>query len=149
MSEVKYQIGQALEDGYIYAGEMLNHETGEVYGLAVAPKDEPKEMTWHEAIKLPIQTAKEGNLISANLGHLFSSEWYWSSTECITNVSWIKRFDDGAQGGNSKNNAYLVRCVRRLNLSSFDSLPAKKDSQVLKELKKQTALLENIAGFLK
>ncbi len=72
---MKYKIGQVLEDGYIYAGEMINHETGEVYVLAVAPKDEPGTMSWHEAIKLPIPTSKEGNLISANLGHLFAGEW--------------------------------------------------------------------------
>ena len=146
---MKYQIGQVLEDGYIYAGEMRNHETGEVYGLAVAPKDEPKEITWHEAIKLPIQNSKEGNLISANLGHLFENEWYWSSTEYSTNYSWVQRFNDGNQSNGYKYYNYRVRCVRKLNLSSFDSLPAKKDSQVLKELKKQTALLEKIAGVLK
>ena len=146
---MKYQIGQVLEDGYIYAGEMRNHETGEVYGLAIAPKDEPKEIIWRKAIKLPIQTVKEGNLISANLGHLFENEWYWSSTECNTNNSWVQRFNDGYQDTNTKSDGYRVRCVRRLNLSSFDSLPAKKDSQVLKELKKQTALLEKIAGVSK
>lgn len=146
---MKYQIGQVLEDGYIYAGEMRNHETGEVYGLAIAPKDKPKEITWNEAIKLPIQNSKEGNLISANLGHLFGDEWYWSSTEYASGYSWVQRFNDGSQSGGSKSNGYRVRCVRRLNLSSFDSLPAKNDSQVLKELKKQTALLEKIAGVLK
>lgn len=146
---MKYQIGQTLEDGYIYAGEMRNNETGEVYGLAIAPKDEPEEMSWNEAIKLPIQTSKEGNLISANLGHLFGGGWYWSSTEYNNNYSWIQRFNDGYQVTTNKYYVYRVRCVRRLNLSSFDSLPAKKDSQVLKELKKQTALLEKIAGVLK
>lgn len=147
---MKYQIGQVLEGGYIYAGEMRNHETGEVYGLAIAPNDEPKEITWYEAIKLPIQTSKEGNLISANLGHLFGDEWYWSSTEYTTNNSWLQRFSDGYQNyGYGKYTYSRVRCVRRLNLSSFDSLPEKKDSRVLKELRKQTALLEKIAGVLK
>ena len=146
---MKYQIGQVLEDGYIYAGEIRNHETGEVYGLAVSPNDEPVKMSWDEANKLPIQTLKEGNLISANLGHLFGDEWYWSSTEYNNSGSWIQRFNDGTQTYGNKNTNYRVRCVRRLNLSSFDSLPAKKDSQVLKELKKQTALLEKIAGVLK
>lgn len=146
---MKYQIGQVLEDGYIYAGEMLNHETGEVYGLAVAPKDEPREMSWNEAIKLPIPTSKEGNLISANLGHLFEDEWYWSSTECSNYYSWVQRFNDGYQSYYGKYTYCRVRCVRRLPLSSFDSLPIKKDSQVLKELKKQTALLEKIAGVFK
>lgn len=141
-----YQIGQTLEDGYIYAGEMRNHETGEIYGLAVAPKDEPGGINWYEAIKLPIQTSKEGNLISANLGHLFGNDFYWSSSEAISHNSWIQRFNNGYQLYSGKSTRYLVRCVRRLNLSSFDSLPVKKDSRVLKELQKQTALLEKIAG---
>lgn len=143
---MKYQIGQVLEDGYIYAGEMINHETGEAYGLAVAPKDEPGTMRWNEAIKLPIQTSKEGNLISANLGHLFGDEWYWSSTEYNNAYSWVQRFNDGYQNYYGKYGLYRVRCVRRLKLTN--DVPTK-DSKVLQELKKQTALLEKIAGVLK
>lgn len=144
---MKYEIGQALEDGYIYAGELRNHETGEVYGLAMAPSDEPKMMTWDEARMFSIPTLKEGNLISANLGHLFANDWYWSSTEYNANYSWVQRFSDGYQTDGNKNGNSLVRCVRRLPLKPFDA--SKKQSEVLKELKKQTALLEKIAGALK
>lgn len=144
------KIGQVLEDGYIFAGVIYDHENDKEYGLAVAPKDEVEEMIWRDAVKLSIPTIKECNLISANLGHLFdNSNWYWSSTEYNNVYSWIQRFNDGYQTYYIKTNNYRVRCVRRLPLSSFDSLPAKKDSQVLKELKKQTALLEKIAGVLK
>lgn len=143
------EIGTVLEDGYIFAGVIYDHENDKEYGLAVAPKDEVEEMKWYDAVKLSIPTIKECNLISANLGHLFDNEWYWSSTEYTTTFSWVQRFNDGYQLSLTKYVNYRVRCVRRLNLSSFDSLPAKKDSQVLKELKKQTALLEKIAGVLK
>lgn len=145
---MKYDIGQISEDGYIYAGELRNHETGEVYGLAVAPSDEPKMMTWDEARMFSIPTLKEGNLISANLGHLFHKDkWYWSPTEYVNTYSWVQRFNDGYQSNVGRNGNYLVRCVRRLPLKPFDA--SKKQSEVLKELKKQTELLQKIAGVLK
>jgi hypothetical protein len=38
---------------------------------------------------------------------------YWSSTETDDITAWYMRFSDGLQDNLSKNNGYLVRCVRR------------------------------------
>lgn len=42
-----------------------------------------------------------------------SGSYYWSSTEYNGLIAWVQRFSDGLQYYYGKNNAYLVRCVRR------------------------------------
>lgn len=37
---------------------------------------------------------------------------YWGSTEGNVSAAVFQRFSDGFRGGASKNNNYLVRCVR-------------------------------------
>lgn len=111
LNNPEYVPGQVLADGSIYVGFI------DGYHLSIEPKDEPNEMTWHEATKLKgCPTVRELKLISANyqtLSSMLRSGVYWSSTEYGNNYAWYERFSDGYQSYNGKNTTYLVRCVRR------------------------------------
>ena len=132
--------GDVLDDGSIYIGILNDGKT--LYHLSLEPKCEPKEMTWHEAIKLEgCPTLREMKMISANafaLGLINDTGWYWSSTESSNGYAWLERFSDGNQFNGIKNNTYLVRCVRRSIIQSFDHSAIR-----IAELEKELAGLKN------
>jgi TolB-like protein len=51
------------------------------------------------------------NLKARDLGE-FSNNWYWSSSESMSNSTWNQSFSDGNQYSNYKGSTYSVRAVR-------------------------------------
>ena len=112
-------------EGMIYVGTLLN-EKNEPYGLLVE-KEDRGEMDWDDAIKTgALPTIEELNLMRANHKLLNMIKCYWSSTEYKLVYSWVQGFTDGYQNTYHKCSSYMVRCVRRLALQSFDSLKGEK-----------------------
>lgn len=91
------------------------------FKFEVKDKDEPKEMTWNEAMakfkdnkegwRLP--TIEELNLMYHEKDNLkMKSHVYWSSSEIHYYFARIQYFYDGFQGWNYKGSNSRVRCVR-------------------------------------
>ncbi|HEU4839516.1 MAG TPA: hypothetical protein VFS88_08920 [Micavibrio sp.] len=86
-----------------------------VYPAVWACRNKAPPGTWY------LPTKSELGLIWANRtdidlsakGLNIAGAWYWSSTEVDSSYSWIKRFNNGYQGGGYKSDSLLIRCVRR------------------------------------
>lgn len=115
LQKPEFLPGDKLPDGTLYVG-VISDGTN-TYHISIEPQNEPKEMSWYEAVKLQgCQTLQEMKLISANtkvLGLDKATEIYWSSTEFNNNLAYFERFSDGYQGFNLKSNGYSVRRIRR------------------------------------
>ena len=101
------------------------HETKITREIIIAARDQPEQLNWFDAMerfgpdgtdrdwRLP--TRSELSFIHENKEEIggFEASYYWSSTEYTSIYAWYQRFSDGYQNGNSKYDAYAVRCVRR------------------------------------
>ena len=65
-----------------------------------------------ELNKMYLNRATITTTASANGGSNFSTYFYWSSTEYVTNTAWGQYFNVGNQDYNSKDYSYNVRAVR-------------------------------------
>ena len=114
----KPEIG-SLYKGGIYIGECNGKE------VIMCLKDEPKKMTWYEAMKIegrrPLSVLewemyKENREIIDKAIKKYGGEplegWYWSSSETSNNFAWDVRPSDGSMSyGSSKGTSNRVRCV--------------------------------------
>jgi hypothetical protein len=117
--------GTKLKNNLIYVGVMLDEKGGH-YHLLAKDKDEEGLFTWHEANKdrglFVYPTSKELNLMRTISEALGMAEWYWASTEYNSTDAWIQRFSDGYQNYVFKYNIYRLRCVRRVDSLTLQSL---------------------------
>ena len=107
--------GTVLKDGYIFVSDVIDPKTQKVYGLAVAPKNESKMMSWRKANKLTLPNRMEMLVMYEHKDKIPRlTTLYWSSTESSNGTAWIQRFSDGYQGSYFKTNTLFVRCIRRI-----------------------------------
>ncbi len=95
----------------------------------VGMKDEPKEMTWNEAMKWTKENNKHiptideltvaylhkdeiNTALEANGGEPFVNDYYWSSSEYSSYGSWYLYMGSGARDYYYKTNHYSVRCFQ-------------------------------------
>lgn len=68
--------------------------------IVLGLRDEPKQMNWHDAVKIGIPTKNEWMAIAENLedvnkalikagGEPLKEDWYWSSSESSNGYAWI------------------------------------------------------------
>lgn len=127
MEQQKAGGTQTLEIGD-YAPE-LGVFAGYLHGkqVWVGMNDEPKQMTWNEAMEWTKENNKHIPLIDeltlaylhkdeinaaleANGGEpLKEDDWYWSSSEYSSNISWKLTLNTGYRGGYYKDSIYYVR----------------------------------------
>ena len=92
------------------AAKVCNEYTTTVNGIIYSDwflpsKDELNQMYEHKAT---INTTA-----AANSGSNFANNYYWSSTESVSNIAWLQDFFyDGSQFNVSKSTASAVRAVR-------------------------------------
>lgn len=113
-SNNSYKIGQILEDGFIYAGQMITPEKS--WHIALAPEDYYVSLIWNDANRsIDLPTKDEWSLISINK-NVFGFKkhhYYWTSTESCTTTAWGFFFDNGHISTTNKIASNYVRCVRR------------------------------------
>lgn len=68
----------------------------------------------HSDFYLPAQ--RELSLAWATISHVFSENWYWSSTQYSAYDAWTQTFGVGTQSSAGKGSYYRVRAFRRLDL---------------------------------
>lgn len=67
--------------------------------IVLGLRDEPKQMNWHDAVKIGIPTKNEWMAIAENLedvnkalikagGEPLKEDWYWSSSEYSSYIAW-------------------------------------------------------------
>ena len=94
-----------------------------ILNFEVKDKDDPKQMTWHDAMKKydgkgkgkwRLPTKDELNLLylKKDIVGGFANYFYWSGSEYSANLAWVQFFNDGSQGSDGKNYTFYVRCVR-------------------------------------
>ena len=117
------EIGDIQEGGYIF---QINEDgTG-----LVADLQDLGQMTWDEALVAAASSTSQGyddwylpskdelelmySTIGQGGGNIggFADDYYWSSSEYISNYAWSVHFGYGATGSTSKNYAYRVRVIR-------------------------------------
>jgi hypothetical protein len=132
--------GTKLKNNLIYVGVMLDEKGGH-YHLLAKDKDEEGLFTWHEANKdrglFVCPTSKELSLMRTISEVLGMTEWYWASTEYNNVDAWFQRFSDGFQLYNVKFFYYRLRCVRRVDALTLQSLldgETKEESQDAREI---------------
>ena len=85
--------------------------------------EEPKEMTWNDAMEL-YKDNPEGwrlptrvELLQAYVDGVggFASLYYWSSSEHVAGNAWVQVFLNGDQFDYSKFDSYRVRAVREIS----------------------------------
>ena len=68
--------------------------------IVLGLRDEPKQMNWHDAVKIGIPTKNEWMAIAENLedvnkalikagGEPLKEDWYWSSSEYSSGYAWL------------------------------------------------------------
>lgn len=68
--------------------------------IVLGLRDEPKQMNWHDAVKIGIPTKNEWMAIAENLedvnkalikagGEPLKEDWYWSSSEYSNGYAWL------------------------------------------------------------
>jgi hypothetical protein len=117
--------GTKLKKNLIYVGAMLDGKGGH-YHLLAKDKDEEGLFTWYEANKdrgeFVCPTSKELNLMRTISEVLRMAEWYWASTEYNGTSAWVQRFSYGYQYVYNKNYNFRLRCVRRVDSLTLQSL---------------------------
>jgi hypothetical protein len=117
--------GTKLKKDLIYVGVMLDEKGGH-YHLLAKDKDEEGLFTWYESVKdrgeFVCPTSKELNLMRTISEALGMTDWYWASTEYYNSGAWVQRFSDGNQYNVVKYNIYRLRCVRRVDALTLQSL---------------------------
>lgn len=91
--------------------------------IVLGLRDEPKQMNWHDAVKIGIPTKNEWMAIAENLedvnkalikagGEPLKEDWYWSSSEYSSNLAW-QSYLTGSYGldWDYKNYNFYVRPV--------------------------------------
>lgn len=92
--------------------------------IVLGLRDEPKQMNWHDAVKIGIPTKNEWMAIAENLedvnkalikagGEPLKEDWYWSSSEYSSYTAWqsILNYSYGLYLSISKLNSSYVRPV--------------------------------------
>ena len=91
--------------------------------IVLGLRDEPKQMNWHDAVKIGIPTKNEWMAIAENLedvnkalikagGEPLKEDWYWSSSEYGTGWAWYSYLNASyGLSYNDKNTNYFVRPV--------------------------------------
>lgn len=93
--------------------------------IVLGLRDEPKQMNWHDAVKIGIPTKNEWMAIAENLedvnkalikagGEPLKEDWYWSSSEDGNGWAWGAALDDSSLIGNTKGINNYVRPVLAL-----------------------------------
>ena len=97
-----------------------------ILNFEVKDKDDPKQMTWHDAMKKydskgkgkwRLPTKDELNLLylKKDIVGVFADSGYWSSSENLADYAWVQYFSNGLQASlNKKYLASYVRCVRSI-----------------------------------
>lgn len=92
--------------------------------IVLGLRDEPKQMNWHDAVKIGIPTKNEWMAIAENLedvnkalikagGEPLKEDWYWSSSEYDSLWAWYSDLSGsyGVYFSGSKGNGTYVRPV--------------------------------------
>lgn len=92
--------------------------------IVLGLRDEPKQMNWHDAVKIGIPTKNEWMAIAENLedvnkalikagGEPLKEDWYWSSSEYSNGYAWLSYLSLSFGLGNyyGKNDTNYVRPV--------------------------------------
>lgn len=92
--------------------------------IVLGLRDEPKQMNWHDAVKIGIPTKNEWMAIAENLedvnkalikagGEPLKEDWYWSSSEYGGRWAWGSNLSGsyGLGWTNKTNYSYYVRPV--------------------------------------
>ena len=85
--------------------------------IVLALHDEPKQMNWHDAVKIGIPTKNEWMAIAENLdavnealvragGEPLKKSWYWSSSEYSSNLAWTATLDTSGLDRSTKGDDY-------------------------------------------
>lgn len=95
--------------------------------IVLALHDEPKQMNWHDAVKLGIPSKEEWMAIAENLdtvnkaliragGEPLKKSWYWSSSEYSSSNAWLSGLNNsyGLSYNDGKFNLGYVRPVLAL-----------------------------------
>lgn len=92
--------------------------------IVLGLRDEPKQMNWHDAVKIGIPTKNEWMAIAENLedvnkalikagGEPLKEDWYWSSSEYSSYHAWLSglSYSYGLDNGSHKDYNGYVRPV--------------------------------------
>jgi Protein of unknown function (DUF1566) len=122
------RIGDAMEDGTIYAG--ISPDTGRsMYATAA---DAPGVYDFNQAVRYARELDAQGHTdwrlpTKSELNVLFQNRealggfnytglspegWYWSSSPFDESAAWAQRFSDGDQYNDMKSALSSLRCVR-------------------------------------
>ena len=90
--------------------------------IVLALHDEPKQMNWHDAVKLGIPSKEDWMAIAENFdavnealikagGEPLKKNWYWSSSEYDGYLAWLSNFN-GSYGLYSNDHKGIYSYVR-------------------------------------